>query len=196
MTTREKILPFCSVDALKYPHLRAPICYSGFIYANDGRISVRTKTDSPDTPEADVAPRKLSDFEGLYRKYPGEFNRLGGPVWKDMPPLVDQMRDIYLCQDCSGHGTYFEMSPDKTKRELTCEHCAGRGEIDKAPATTQKISTQEQGGTNATFDVRFLHRVKALRGNLKIAVLSPSMPLWFIVDNGEFEGFVMPIRTE
>ena len=89
----------------------------GYLYATDGRICVRSKTDEPDTP----------DTQGRFPKAAGVFAGV-----HSAKPLVLPRKDINRsfrnpCEVCDGRGEHRCNCPDCMTVHHDCEECDGKG---------------------------------------------------------------------
>jgi hypothetical protein len=198
MTKYEKLLPFCSTDKTR-EQLKAPFLQGEYLWASDGRVMVRTAPDEP----GEVLPNKpdMAKFWGMNE---GGFMGIGGAQWRllDEVPVNTRVENVFVCPGCNGHGFDYQQDgengfamTDGQKVKIECEACDGTGEERfSGPIVTMAFHVQAQPSRSAHFDVKYLHRIKALGSKVEFAIQKSEGPLLFRVDGVAFEGILMPVR--
>lgn len=146
--------------------LKAPFVRGGFVYATDGRICVRAKSDAPDTEG------QFPDTAGL------GWNRDTSVVIALPEQLPEQ--PVNKCTGCKGNG----FVQCDFGHEHSCEDCDGKGNV--RPTVRVKVGESD-------INLRWASILKR-HGCVLYKPAKPTAPIYFTFDGGD--GIVMPMLPE
>ena len=206
MTTIDLTKFCCEPDDNCRYDFSKPFTRGGWTYASDGRISVRVKTDAPDTDLTKVAPAWNLNW-GLCSKavdpLPTDPYPLVKNVVEKCPDCHGEERD---CDECNGTGNVL---CEECGYSHTCKKCDGSGDgTVYTPKNCKTCSNLREIRVERTtayiFDIGSEDVFVALSDrnydlirelpNLKINLKLLQQPIPFTFDGGE--GLVMEVNIE